>query len=189
MSTLDGIKISNVLGGSLIITNKPYDWLGTMSNAEGTLCVVPSGVSYPLLPYHLDMLDGVSDKILLLTAHHPQQHMRDKELISVLVIDMRDRNAMKLIFMDPLTRIAIKVVVPPSASDKQFVASSSIVMQTSTSKLPLQRLLGYDATNITLDDVNGREYIQNMLHSRGYLLIKGISDDVSLLKDYSGEFA
>lgn len=189
MSKLNGIKITNVLGGSLIITNKPYDWIGTTSNTEGTLCVVPSGVAYPLLPYHLDMRNGLSEKVLLLTAQHPQQHMKHKTLISILVIDMRDRNAMKMFFMDPLTRLAIKVIVPSSANEKQYVASSSTVLQTSTHKLPLQRLLGYDASNITLDDVNGREYIRSMLHSRGYLLIEGVSDDVSLIKDYKEEFA
>ena len=77
----------------------------------------------------------------------------------------------------------------PSANEKQYVASSSTVLQTSTHKLPLQKLLGYDASNITLDDVNGREYIRSMLHSRGYLLIEGVSDDVSLIKDCKEEFA
>lgn len=166
MNRVKDILITNFIGGSLELK---YD-------ENNTFSATPNNTRIPLLTYYLDEEKGMSDKVLLLTADSPQQHLVYKRLINVVILDMRDDDFMYVYIIDSLTRYVIECKV-----NRNNKCVYQRYIQTEYPKHEIEKLIGYSTESINMDDVNGHLHIYNMITTKGLILVKGVSDNVKLL--------
>lgn len=163
MSLIDEIKSSdhifpNFFNANLLITD---DMQAVPNHNIGAL------------PYSLEYS---SINRLIFVSSLPQQHIIDKTIINILIIERSlEINRVTITYIDAYTRYQDMFVYKKIGSKYEFVSTTHI--DTKINKSELESRIGYNVNLISIRDIGYNYIIYSKLHTlTSLILIKGISD-------------
>ena len=121
-------------------------------------------------------LENSSINKLIFVSSLPQQHIIDKTIINILIIERSlETNRVAITYIDAYTRHQDIFIYNKIDSKYEFVSTTH--MDTKINKSELESRIGYNVNLISIRDVGYNYTIYSKLHLLSSLiLIKGISD-------------